>query len=1191
MDTSPRIHLSVNNQLLPTIVDTGSQVTLIKKAAADKLGCEVKTNRRFPCLKGVNGSPLRILGTVLVEIGIGLKGISKQHVPVVPDHYLNADLLLGCDILNQSSYLMDQPNKVFYWGQAPYAVKVTRKSKHEIKRVTHLSPPVQDPSSHHNVHVPFTVQLQPYQTKFIPLPIKEAPGATVIIYPQGKINANTHPYCGVVDENQTVPCPFINSSKVPQKYKTGMLFGWYEKGEVSSPAVHYIQNDLLPASDQSSAPGGRPEKLKDLLSQQPMSHLTKAQRQQLQQIIMAHDPLFLLEEGELGTIQTPPAEISISNPHPVRAPMYRYPETAKQVIGDMLEDMETRGIIEKSTAAWLSPIVLVNKPDGTKRMCLDFRQVNTHLATDIYPLPRLDELVEQASGNKYYTTLDLKEAYFQITLHENSRDLTTFSDGVSLYRFRRLPFGLSCSPAIFSRQIATVLAPLLREGWVRNYLDDIILWAPDFSTMLHRIDQVFECLQKNGVKLNLSKCTFGEAEVKFLGHLVSEKGCKPDPKNVEAVKKMHPPKTVKEVRSYLGMCGFYRKHIPEFAKVAVPLYELTKKDVEFKWTEECQASFEALKTCLVQAPVLARADVSQPFIVTTDASQTHVGGVLSQIQEDGSDRPIGYFSKKLKPPESRYSTTDREALAIILTCRHFHHYLWGTKFTIYTDHRPLTSIFKKKTKSQRVQRWTWEMKEYSFEIRYVKGKNNFVADSLSRPVRIVRKVPTRSESYLGLSQSELVTAQREDPQWKELAEFLEGGKVPTKIYPKTVLEQFVVEEKILYYVKEKTDGSLHYCLVVPQSLKQKALEFAHVLSGHLGQKKTITKAEDFFYWANLKSEVVNFVKGCVVCQRYKGSTGLQQKWQELPPVTRPLERIGIDLTDMNTGTQNYRYILTVIDHYSRYTKFFPLKTKHSPNVVEALGRYAADFGVPQSLVADNGGEFVSRPFQDFCQKHHITTHYTTPYNPRGNSLTERVHRSLKSVLSTLCAGYPLKWPQYLPSCQAVLNSAVHTSTGVQPYFAFFGRHAPRNVGAPLPSVPGDTEGLQVAHEIIQATHKTLTRRYREVANRGRKSQSVRVGSLVWVRKEVLNPGVCRKLQPKWDGPYKVVEVLRDGGAYLLENLFTGQKVQRTAEKVKPYQGPEEWLVQPDESVCDVPEEDEPLPPRLRRPPKRLIEMC
>ncbi len=175
-------------------------------------------------------------------------------------------------------------------------------------------------------------------------------------------------------------------------------------------------------------------------------------------------PLFLFEEGKLGTLKVPPVQINVADPQPVRGPTYRYPEKAKVVIGNMLQDMERRGIIEKSTSAWLSPIFLVNKPDGTKRMCLDCRKVNTHLATDIYPLPRLDELVEQASGNQYYTTLDLKEANFQVMLNEQSRDLTAFSDGVSLYRLRRLPFSLSCSSAIFSRQMAALLSPLLREG-------------------------------------------------------------------------------------------------------------------------------------------------------------------------------------------------------------------------------------------------------------------------------------------------------------------------------------------------------------------------------------------------------------------------------------------------------------------------------------------------------------------------------------------------------------------------------------------------------------------------------------------------------------------------------------------------------------------------------------------------------
>ena len=371
--------------------------------------------------------------------------------------------------------------------------------------------------------------------------------------------------------------------------------------------------------------------------------------------------------------------------------------------------------------------------------------------------------------------------------------------------------------------------------------------------MLTRVQKIFRTLEESGIKLNLSKCTFGEAEVKFLGHLVSIEGCKPDPKNVEAIKQMQSPSTVKGARRYLRMCSFYRKHIQNFAKLAAPLNNLTKKNTKFNWTEECQHSFTTLKQILSDAPVLVKADLTQLFIVTTDASNTHVGGVLSQIQTDVSNKPIGYFSKKLNPTESRYSATDREALGVVLTCRNFHHYLWGTKFSIFTDHQPLTSIFKRKTKSPRMSRWIVEMREYTYDIKYLKGKHNVVADSLSRPIRVIRLV-VEPRNYLGLNLAAIAEAQREDERWKRLAEYLEGGNLPTKLYPKVILDQFVVEEKVLYFIKEKVDGTLHYCLVVPQSLKQKALEFAHIASGHFEQKKTNAKAEEFFYWANLKFE-------------------------------------------------------------------------------------------------------------------------------------------------------------------------------------------------------------------------------------------------------------------------------------------------------------------------------------------------
>lgn len=258
-------------------------------------------------------------------------------------------------------------------------------------------------------------------------------------------------------------------------------------------------------------------------------------------------------------------------------------------------------------------------------------------------------------------------------------------------------------------------------------------------------------------------------------------------------------------------------------------------------------------------------------------------------------------------------------------------------------------------------------------------------------------------------------------------------------------------------------------------------------------------------------------------------------------------------------------------------------------MVDALEQYVADYGAPEGIVLDNGGEFTSRAFQDFCQQHLITLYFTTPYHPQRNAVTERMHRTLKSILAALCQGHPLRWPRHLQTCQTTMNTAVHTSTDQQPYYAFFSRHAPRTVGMRLPSVDGEEDDVSIAHRIIREIHEKMTQKYRSVANRGRKDQVVDKDALVWVKRETLESGVSKKLSVRWDGPYKVVEVSRDGGAYLVENPFTGQKLQRAAEKIKPFHGDEQWIVEPQNTSFSADVETEPLPSRIRRPLRRYIE--
>ena len=499
-----------------------------------------------------------------------------------------------------------------------------------------------------------------------------------------------------------------------------------------------LENTMIPDNirgDGNNVELSREDRIKQLIKNQDWAHLNKTQRKALRAKLIAHNQLFVLGPHELGCIKIPPVRIELDNNRPTRGPSFRHPEKAKEIILNLVDDMRHKDVIEPSTASWLSPVVLVSKNNSTtKRFCIDFRRVNTQLRVDLGVLPRLDELIEVAAGHRYYVTIDLKEAYYQVVLDEVSRDITTFSDGCNLYRFKRLPYGLSSSAAIFSRALAEVLAPLARENWIRSYLDDIILWAEDFDTLLERLEKVFERCESMGLKLNLDKCRFAQSSVKFLGNVVSSEGVSPCPTSVEAIQKMKPPRDVKGVRRFLGCTGFFRKFVDNYAKHALPLTNLTKKEAVFNWTDECQGAFEKLKDSLITAPVLAKANMDKQFFIHVDSSDFATGGALLQEAENGLLRPIGFFSRKFSGPERRYSATDKEALGVILICRHFHHYLWGNRFVIKTDHQPLTSVFKQRTKSPRMNRWVLEMRDYSFVIEYRKGSTHYVADHMSRPV-------------------------------------------------------------------------------------------------------------------------------------------------------------------------------------------------------------------------------------------------------------------------------------------------------------------------------------------------------------------------------------------------------------------------------------------------------------------------
>ena len=392
--------------------------------------------------------------------------------------------------------------------------------------------------------------------------------------------------------------------------------------------------------------------------------------------------------------------------------------------------MERQGVIERSTSAWSSPVVLVTKKDGTTRFCVDYRKLNDITQKDSYPLPRIDDTIDALSGAQWFSTLDLKSGYWQVPLEEDAKEKTAFSTGTGLWQFTVMPFGLCNAPATFERLMEQVLSGL-PTSIALLYLDDILVPGRTFNQQIENLRTVFQRLKSARLKLNPKKCILFRKEVKYLGHVVSAHGVVPDPGKIKAIVTWPRPACVRDVRSFLGLASYYRRFIAGYSEVAAPLHLYTQKGVPFVWSEAAEAAFTRLKEILSNAPVLAYPDPAATFILGTDASNEGIGAVLSQ-GIDGEERPVAFFSRTLTRPQRNFCVTRRELLAVVKSIKQFHTYLYGQQFVVRTDHSALQWLLNFRHPEGQVARWLEVLQSYSFTIQHRPGPNHSNADALSR---------------------------------------------------------------------------------------------------------------------------------------------------------------------------------------------------------------------------------------------------------------------------------------------------------------------------------------------------------------------------------------------------------------------------------------------------------------------------
>ena len=924
-----------------------------------------------------------------------------------------------------------------------------------------------------------------------------------------------------------------------------------------------------------SAPQQRPNMdiIKELW-QRSSEGLTADQSQRLWQLLEQFPDVFAASVAECTRTDLVQHSIDTGESAPIRLRPHRLPLVKRQIARDKIREMAAAGVIEPSCSPWAAPAVLVRKKDGDWRFCVDYRRLNAVTKVDSYPLPRMDDALDWVAESSWFSSLDLRSGYWQVALAPEAKEKTAFTIGEGLWHFNVMAFGLCNSPATFERLMERVLREFPRTKCV-VYMDDVLVHAPDFDGALETLRQVFTTLRAARLKLHPRKCKLLQRSVPFLGHVVSNEGVATDPAKVEAVRRWPIPKDVEQLRSFLGLASYYRRFIKGFADIAAPLHQLTAKGVPFQWSAVQEEAFQRLREALVTSPILALPKREGRFTVDTDASNQGIGAVLSQDQ-NGTERVIAYFSRRLSRPERNYCVTRRELLAVVAALKQFKTYLYGVPFTLRTDHASLTWLLRFREPEGQVARWLAALQEFQFEVQHRAGRQHGNADALSRrpcqgePCRHCEKLDAahdQEESRRALEeattggtrcmeQEEIQRAQATDAELVVLRGLMQRHPAPTwsEVTPHgpTVRALWSQRERL-----EERGGKLYrrwaspspgadiWQLVVPRELRDAVLGAVHGPRGvgHFGVTKTLRRLRQRFYWPGCQRDVELFVHCCDTCTAKKGPGERPHAPLQLLQSGAAMERVAVDFLGPFPETESgNRYVMVAMDYFTKWPEAYAVPDQSAQTTASRLlGDFFCRFGVPEELHSDQGRNFESQVMAEVCEKLGIVKTRTTPLHPQSDGLVERFNATLTTQLAMLTGQHQRDWDLHLPLVLLACRSAVQESTGFTPAMLMFGRELRTPVDLMFGTPPGTGESPESYTELVRelgkrmdSVHRLCREQQRKASMRQKRAYDVRcrgtplqAGSEVWLHTPQRKKGLSPKLQSAWEGPFQVLERLSE----------------------------------------------------------------
>jgi hypothetical protein len=779
------------------------------------------------------------------------------------------------------------------------------------------------------------------------------------------------------------------------------------------------------------------------------TYLTLQQQEDLNFLLKKYESLF---DGSLGTWKGESYDIELrSDATPYHARAFPIPRIHEQTLRHEVDRLCQIGVLKKvNRSEWAAPTFIIPKKDGSVRFISDFRELNKRIKRKPFPIPKIQDLLLKLEGFQYATSLDLNMGYYHIELSPDSKRLCTIVLPWGKYEYQKLPMGLCNSPDIFQEKMSTLMGDL---EFVRTYIDDLLITTKStWNDHLRHLDIVFHRIHEAGLKINAKKSFFGKDELEYLGYWITRQGIQPVSKKVEAIKNIAPPKTQRELRRFIGIINYYRDMWIRRSDVLAPLSKLTSKTVKWQWTAVEQKAFDTMKRIIARETLLVYPDFNQPFIIYTDASHTQLGAVISQ-----NNKPIAFYSRKLNPAQTRYTTTERELLSIVETLKEFRNILLGHRIKIYTDHKNLTYV---NFNTERVMRWRLIIEEYSPELLYVKGETNIVADALSR---------------LDLATSDTSPSDMHDMQYLADNFSLEDDDLPDDAYPlqyKLIASHQNLQKDLFVKLYKQQDGfhlksfcgggkkrtliCRHEKIIIPKTLQRRIVTWYHNMLCHSGETRTEQTIRQQFWWSNLRNDVHNICSKCDTCQRAKRTT---KKYGHLPAKEAeadPWEVLCVDLigpyTIKRRGKKNLiLWCLTMIDPATGWFEMREIPNKEAitvANLVETT--WLTRYPWPNQIVFDRGKEFMGEFARMVENDYGIKRKPTTTRNPQANSIIERIHQTIGNMIRSFQIGQieineEDPWTGVLAATMFATRATYHTTTQATPAQLVFGRDAILNI--------------------------------------------------------------------------------------------------------------------------------------------------